>query len=58
MTTKTYAEISAMQFATLHKLVKDITMQAMSKDILLSRIETVMQFHQDIITELETRNDE
>ncbi len=51
---KTYAEISAMQFAILYRLVQGVTMDAEAKQLLLSRVETVMEFHQDILTELET----
>jgi hypothetical protein len=56
--TKTYAEISAMQFNTIYKLVNATTMEAEAKALLLERIETVMQFHQDIITELESQKDD
>jgi hypothetical protein len=55
MKPNSYAEISAMQFATLTRMVEGTTMGAEVKQILLSRIETVMQFHQDILTELETK---
>jgi len=50
----TYAQISAKQFAILEHLVRDLTCDANAKQVILDRIKTTMEYHQDIITELET----
>jgi len=52
---KNYAAVSALQFETIERLARNLTCDSEDKQILLQRIQTVMEYHQDIITELETR---